>query len=191
MPPSFFMRWCIYQGWSVKQEQQPEREISLRGEVEDRIWRAMQNLWQGTLSIRFIQLSMVQTHTTWFMVGLFNLTPDFSQKKKCFGQCFHPRQLCRSAWKTWSSLGDFTDREIAVLACAMEELRVDFNIDAMKEVKVIQVDAWFEHHTALLWDDWELRNNGLVLNFPTTYRAGNREIQTDCLEILNLLKKRK
>lgn len=39
------------------------------------------------------------------------------------------------------SLGDFTDREIAVLACAMEELRVDFNIDAMKEVKVIQVDA--------------------------------------------------
>lgn len=144
MPPSFFMRWCIYQGWSVKQEQQPEREISLRGEVEDRIWRAMQNLWQGTLSIRFIQLSMVQTHTTWFMVGLFNLTPDFSQKKKCFGQCFHPRQLCRSAWKTWSSLGDFTDREIAVLACAMEELRVDFNIDAMKEVKVIQVDAWFD-----------------------------------------------
>lgn len=40
------------------------------------------------------------------------------------------------------SLGDdFTAREIAVLACAMEELWVDFNIDAMKEVKVIQVDA--------------------------------------------------
>ena len=37
--------------------------------------------------------------------------------------------------------GDFTDREIAVLACAIEELRIDFNIDAMKEVKVIQVDA--------------------------------------------------
>jgi hypothetical protein len=36
-----------------------------------------------------------------------------------------------------------SEREVAILACAVEELWVEHDIDAMKEVKIIQVDTQF------------------------------------------------
>lgn len=45
-------------------------------------------------------------------------------------------------------------REVAILACAVEELFVEHDIDAMQQIVVIQVDAQFNSWHTTYYDPW-------------------------------------